>query len=142
VSPTGESAEAVASSVGYVHLALGENLAEGIFQGDAGVVTAWMNSPGHRANILNTHYDQIGVAVRRDAPGKDVWLAVQVFGKPASDCASPDAALRAAITVAEAQLSDMDSQLQAEKISIETAQPRSAATTTRKLSSITVWWAL
>jgi len=134
VSPTGESAEAVASSVGYVHLALGENLAEGIFQGDAGVVTAWMNSPGHRANILNTHYDQIGVAVREGTlQGKDVWLAVQVFGKPASDCASPDAALRAAITVAEAQLSDMDSQLQAEKISIETAQPRSGSDYNQKV---------
>lgn len=128
VSPTGASAESVASSVGYNHLAIGENLAEGIFSGDAGLVTAWMNSPGHRANILNTHYDQIGVAVREGTfQGKDAWIAVQIFGKPASDCDAPDAELKAAIDAAQTQLAVMGSQLQAEKTSLETAEAQSAS---------------
>ena len=29
-------------------------------------VKAWMNSPGHRANILGTDYDRIGVGVAYD----------------------------------------------------------------------------
>lgn len=127
-SSTGQSAETVASSVGYQHLALGENLAEGIFAGDAGVVTAWMNSPGHRANILNTHYDQIGVAVREGTfQGKDAWIAVQIFGRPASDCPAPDANLEVTITVAESQLSTMNTQLQSEKADIEATQPQSGS---------------
>jgi len=129
VSPTGASAETVASSVGYTHLALGENLAEGIFNGNAGVVAAWMNSPGHRANILNTHYDQIGVAVREGTlQGKDVWIAVQVFGKPSSDCAAPDAVLRATIDAAEIELSRRSNELQTEKAGIEATQPQSGST--------------
>lgn len=135
VSPAGESAETVASSVGYAHLALGENLAEGIFSGNAGLVGAWMSSPGHRANILNTHYDQIGVAVREGTfQGKDAWIAVQIFGRPASDCPTPDAALKATIDAAEGQLSEMSARLQAEKADIEATQPRSGSAYNQKVA--------
>ncbi len=129
VSPTGQSAVTVASSVGYAHLALGENLAEGIFSGDNGVVTAWMNSPGHRANILDTHYTQIGVAVREGMfNGQQTWIAVQVFGKPTSACpAAPDPKLQAAINAAEADLTQMSDQLKQMQSSIETMQPQSGA---------------
>lgn len=128
VSPTGASAETVASSVGYLHLALGENLAEGIFAGDAGVVGAWMNSPGHRANILNTHYDQIGVAVREGTfQGKDAWIAVQIFGRPASDCPAPSAAVKSAIDIAETQLTEMDAELQAQRAEVDAMEPKSGS---------------
>jgi uncharacterized protein YkwD len=41
---------------------MGENVAYG--QKDpADVMRAWMNSPGHRANILNAKYTEIGVGV-------------------------------------------------------------------------------
>ncbi|CAM3686390.1 CAP domain-containing protein [Alicyclobacillus pomorum] len=39
----------------------GENIAEGQTTPQQ-VMNDWMNSPGHRANILNAHYDTIGVA--------------------------------------------------------------------------------
>lgn len=40
----------------------GENIAAG--QQDAGsVMTAWLNSPDHRANILGSHYTRIGIGV-------------------------------------------------------------------------------
>jgi uncharacterized protein YkwD len=125
-SSTGESAVTVASSVGYSYLALGENLALGNYAGDAGVVTAWMNSPGHRANILNTHYTQIGVAVQEGMfEGQETWIAVQVFGRPSSDCPAPDANLETSITLSQNQITTMAAQLQTDKAAIAAMDPQS-----------------
>jgi uncharacterized protein YkwD len=119
VGPQGESAITVASSVGYNHLALGENLALGLYAGDAGVLSAWMGSPGHRANILDTHYTQIGVAVQEGMfEGQETWIAVQVFGRPASDCPAPDANLETTINISENQIAAMAAQLQSDKTAI------------------------
>ena len=129
VGPQGESAISVASSVGYNHLALGENLALGNYAGDAGVVTAWMNSPGHRANILDTHYTQIGVAVREGTfEGQETWLAVQIFGRPASDCTAPDATLEASINLSEQQISSTSVELAGDKAAIDAMLPQSGPT--------------
>ncbi len=126
VGPQGESALSVASSVGYAHLALGENLALGNYAGDAGVVTAWMNSPGHRANILDTHYTQIGVAVREGMfEGSETWLAVQIFGRPASDCTAPDKNLEVSINLSEQQISSTSVELADDKAIINAMSPQS-----------------
>lgn len=126
--PDNESALTVASSVGYQYLALGENLALGNFAGNTGLVTAWMNSPGHRANILDIHYTQIGVAVRKGVfQGQNTWIAVQVFGKPASDCSSPDATLKTSIDNLESQITAMSSQLSQSKTAIAAMQPQSGS---------------
>jgi uncharacterized protein YkwD len=37
------------------------------------VVELWMNSPGHRRNILNPRYTRIGVAVYKSTGGKYYW---------------------------------------------------------------------
>lgn len=50
-------------SFGYA----GENLA--INTSVAGAEQAFMNSPGHRANILNSHYTQVGIGVRYSRSG-------------------------------------------------------------------------
>ncbi|MGD1003263.1 MAG: CAP domain-containing protein [Minisyncoccia bacterium] len=126
VGPQGEGAITVASSVGYDHLALGENLALGNYAGDAGVVTAWMNSPGHRANILDTHYTQIGVAVREGMfEGDETWLAVQIFGRPASDCTAPDANMENSINLSEQQISSTSVELTDDKAIIDAMSPQS-----------------
>jgi uncharacterized protein YkwD len=126
VGPQGESAITVASSVGYTSLALGENLALGNYAGDIGVVAAWMASPGHRANILDTQYTQIGVAVREGTfEGQESWLAVQIFGRPASDCAAPDANLENNINVSEQQLSSTTAELADDKAVIDAMSPQS-----------------
>lgn len=126
VGPQGESALTVASSVGYSYLALGENLALGLYAGDAGVLQAWMNSPGHRANILNTHYTQIGVAVREGTfQGQTTWIAIQVFGRPSSDCPMPDASLETNINALEAQITTMAAELQSDKTAIDAMNPQS-----------------
>lgn len=44
------------------------------------VMTAWMNSSGHRRNILSASFTHIGVSVSRDSDGRLYW--VQVFGTP------------------------------------------------------------
>jgi uncharacterized protein YkwD len=45
---------------GYVYSWWGENVASG-FSTPADVMTAWMNSPSHRDNILNPNFTQIGI---------------------------------------------------------------------------------
>lgn len=64
--------------VGYSWRAYGENVAWNQ-PTPAAVMDAWMNSSGHRANILNCTFTEIGVGVARsDGP---YWT--QVFGTPA-----------------------------------------------------------
>lgn len=52
-------------SFGISYRTAGENIAHGYKTPDA-VVTGWMNSSGHRANILNASYTQIGVGYVSD----------------------------------------------------------------------------
>lgn len=59
-SPTYGSPFQMMKSFGISYKTAGENIAYGQTTPQA-VVTAWMNSSGHRANILNANYKQIGV---------------------------------------------------------------------------------
>ncbi|MFH9570732.1 CAP domain-containing protein [Streptomyces sp. NPDC017454] len=65
MSHTGPDGSTMASRVeaaGYQWSTLGENIARG--QGNAAsVMDSWMNSPGHRANILNCSFKELGVGV-------------------------------------------------------------------------------
>ncbi|MBO3746345.1 CAP domain-containing protein [Streptosporangiaceae bacterium NEAU-GS5] len=63
-------------ATGYRFTAAGENIAKG-YRTAADVVTGWMNSPGHRANILNCTYKDIGVGYV--AAGGPYWT--QDFGR-------------------------------------------------------------
>ncbi len=56
----------------------GENIAAGHPTGRA-VVRGWMDSEGHRANILNRRYRLLGMAMRRSDNGTP--YAAQVFGR-------------------------------------------------------------
>jgi uncharacterized protein YkwD len=51
---------------------VGENIAMGQ-NSSAEVVNTWMNSPGHRANILNAGYTRIGVAAYTTPQGTIYW---------------------------------------------------------------------
>lgn len=97
-SPTGITSKDLVVSVAYDYLDIGENLALGNFADDVALVQAWMDSPGHRENMLNPKFTEIGVAVKRGMyKGRMTWLAVQEFGRPASLCESPNDTLRALI---------------------------------------------
>ena len=59
-SPTYGSPFDMMRSFGISYRTAGENIAKG-YQSPEAVVRGWMNSPGHRANILNSSYTHIGV---------------------------------------------------------------------------------
>lgn len=63
-----------AEMVWYVYSSLGENIAWNQSSVDE-VMKAWMNSPGHRSNILENRFTQLGV-------GYSNGYRVQVFGTP------------------------------------------------------------
>jgi uncharacterized protein YkwD len=72
----------VAQRTGYHYQHLSENIAMGHFQNDEKAVIAWMQSPGHRKNILSDECSDIGVAVKKGwLKGEEVWVAVQIFGE-------------------------------------------------------------
>ncbi len=70
------------NQAGYAFTAAGENLA--IDFSDSGAVNeAWMESPGHRANILNSKFSEIGIAIEQgEFEGRPTTYVVQLFGKP------------------------------------------------------------
>ena len=78
-SPDGRSPFDRMRAAGYRGNLMGENIAAGQ-RTAAAVMTAWMNSPGHRANILNCGYKVIGigVATRSSSPYGIYWT--QDFG--------------------------------------------------------------
>lgn len=66
-------------AVGYNYSNAAENVAWN--QRDAqSVVNTWMNSSGHRANILDPNLKEIGAAMARSSKGEPYWI--QVFGTP------------------------------------------------------------
>ncbi len=68
------------SALGYQFSYVGENIAAGSASPDQ-TVQQWMNSPGHRRNILNPNYREIGFGYSTAPnPYRHVW--VQVFGTP------------------------------------------------------------
>ncbi len=68
--------------VGYQYAYAGENLAVH-FSDSEDVVNAWMDSPGHRANILNNHYTEIGIGTAKGTyKGTPTVFVVQLFGAP------------------------------------------------------------
>ncbi|MGB9743260.1 MAG: CAP domain-containing protein [Minisyncoccales bacterium] len=108
-SPTGEGIEDLANQFGYKFLKIGENLAMGDFQSEEELVKSWLNSPGHRENILNTAYQEIGVAVQKGIlNGETVWLAVQHFGLPLSVCQQPNETLKEKIENNEIKLQEFE----------------------------------
>lgn len=79
------------TAAGYEWCQVGENLA--LAQNSNGfkteglatkAVEGWLNSPGHRENLLQPHVTEIGVGVAK-APDKDPkYITVQLFGRPKS----------------------------------------------------------
>src|SRR3989344_4832623 len=120
VSPIGVGPADLAKAVGYAYVIVGENLALGDFGSDEKLVTAWMNSPGHRANILNSHYQEIGVAVGKGIyEGRETWLAVQSFGMPLSACPTIDAQIKTQIENNNMQIAMERAQIDTKKAQIE-----------------------
>ena len=70
------------ANVGYGFTYAGENLAVD-FSDSQDVTTAWLNSPEHRANIMNTNFTQFGIAIATGTyEGHPAVYVAEEFGTP------------------------------------------------------------
>src|SRR3954449_4341880 len=84
---------------------VGENIAWG--QGELAtprnIMIAWMNSPGHRHNILTGEFTEVGIGIVPGTPGDPSWGATQTtaLGSTRGDTTSPAVATTASATPAK-----------------------------------------
>ena len=80
VAPDGTTPWYFITSAGYQYTVAGENLAMNFYT-SSGVVSGWMNSPGHRDNLLNVAYQDVGYAVLNGIlQGDETTLVVAMYG--------------------------------------------------------------
>ncbi len=126
-SPSGVDPGRLVQNYGYDYILAGENLILGNFSSEKEVVQDWMNSPGHRANILNNRYTEIGVSIIKGTyKGETVWIGVQEFGLPVSSCPAPDNALKNKIDADKILLDQLSLDIDQKKAEIENTNRRSA----------------
>ena len=118
-APDGKTVTDLVTEQGYNYIKVGENLALGTFASDDEVVQAWMHSPGHRANILDTDYTEMGVGVAYGTyEGKHVVVVVQHFGRPISLCPILDASMKIQVGAMKAELDGLAQNLDTQKNAI------------------------
>jgi uncharacterized protein YkwD len=112
ISKTGKGVGDIGEEVGYEYILIGENLAMGNFKDDQSLIDAWIASEGHRKNIVNKNYTEIGMAVGKgEFEGKEIWMAVQHFGTPISVCPKIDQILYNNITSNQNIIKEMEDNL-------------------------------
>ena len=68
--------------VGYKYALAGENLAKDFFEVSP-LVTAWLNSPSHAKNILNSYFTEIGIGVATgDINGQETTVVAMFVAYP------------------------------------------------------------
>ncbi|TXI11707.1 MAG: CAP domain-containing protein [Polynucleobacter sp.] len=83
-SPSGVTPWHWFKEAGYVFVYAGENLAIN-FNDSKDVNQAWLDSPKHRANLLNINFREIGIATAEGIhEGAPTIFVVQMFGTPAT----------------------------------------------------------
>ena len=81
-SPSGVSPWTFITNAGYDYQKAGENLAKD-FMTSSGVVSGWMNSSSHRANLLSSSYSDVGFAVVNGVLlGSETTLVVAFYAEP------------------------------------------------------------
>ena len=82
VSPSAKTPWDFIANAKYNYIIAGENLAINYYSSES-VEQAWMNSPGHRANILNSNFENIGIGISQGQyQGVPAIFVVQMFGTP------------------------------------------------------------
>lgn len=88
-TPDGAQPWSFMQAAGYDYQAAGENLAYGFGTSDQ-IISAWMNSPEHRENILNAGYQDIGFGVANVAHYQGhgaQTIVVAMYGAPVGSAA-------------------------------------------------------
>ncbi|PIR89294.1 MAG: hypothetical protein COU07_00125 [Candidatus Harrisonbacteria bacterium CG10_big_fil_rev_8_21_14_0_10_40_38] len=81
-SPDGKSPWEWISEAGYKYASAGENLAVN-FVDSKDVINAWLASEGHKKNILNKYFTEIGIGTAKGTyKGRDTIFVVQYFARP------------------------------------------------------------
>ncbi|MCL5008959.1 MAG: CAP domain-containing protein [Patescibacteria group bacterium] len=81
-SPQGKTPWNFIHAADYGYLVAGENLAVNFTNAES-VEQAWMNSPSHKANLLNKNYTEIGIGIAQGLfQGRQATFVVQMFGDP------------------------------------------------------------
>ncbi len=70
--PNGSSFATALTEQGVSYRRAGENIAWGQ-RSPQEVVNAWMNSSGHRANIMNPNFTKIGIGYYQNSKGVNYW---------------------------------------------------------------------
>ncbi|MCI8441813.1 MAG: hypothetical protein HFG27_04690 [Provencibacterium sp.] len=76
--PNGARFSTVLDEVDISYMGAGENIAYGQRSAEE-VMESWMNSPGHRANILREEYTEIGVGCYQDTTGRLYWTQLFIY---------------------------------------------------------------
>jgi len=76
--PDGNSCFSVLPEYGITYKGAGENIAYGQ-KTPSEVVDAWMNSEGHRANILSANFTEIGVGCYISPSGTIYWTQMFIY---------------------------------------------------------------
>lgn len=127
-SPSGLGVGDLVKKAGYEFIIIGENLALGDFEDDEILVQSWMDSLGHRENISNSKYQEIGAAVLRDSfEGRVVWMAVQHFGLPLSACPQPNQLLEVEIKLNQNKIDELHQDLITLNKKIKSTRPKRGA---------------
>lgn len=84
--PDGSDCFSVIQEYSIPYSYLGENIAAG-YQNPAAVMQGWMNSPGHKSNILNASFDHVGIGYAEGGSYGKNWVQIFVGGCNVTDLA-------------------------------------------------------
>ncbi|MBI3485340.1 hypothetical protein HY025_00175 [Candidatus Daviesbacteria bacterium] len=120
-SPSGKDPWGFILSAGYKFSYAGENLARNFYT-SSDVVNAWMESPTHKENIVNSRYSEIGMAVADGVlKGQKTTLVVQMFGTPFEAVAT-----KPTVNVAGQKITLNDQQLTQTNLSLPISEVQAA----------------
>jgi len=127
VSPDGTTLVDLVNEEGYKYIIIGENLALGNFKSTSSLIASWMKSQGHRDNILNSKFTEIGASVKKGTfEGRNVWFAVQHFGLPSSACPEINAELKAHVQMIQASIKTLGAEIDMMKGEIDAGNASNA----------------
>lgn len=126
VSPTGQQASDIAQGIGYHYKVIAENIGSGDFYSNQKIIDGWMQSPGHRNNILSAEVQEIGAAVLKgNMRGMETYVSVQIFGLQSlpvtlNACAAPSDIVLHEIETKKSEIESLRGQLEWLKSEVDT----------------------
>ena len=137
-TPEGKQPWDFITSNGYVYVFAGENLARN-FSDSPSVMKAWLASPSHKANLLDAHYHETGVAVLEGYyGGTDTVLIVQMFGTQPNTLAARPTPAATTLATASAALVTPGMMPPSQPIKLEETQPSVMSGTSPAFDTMTV----